>query len=79
MSSRHGKRVSLDRSGRVDAGEGERHTCIVKDISAAGARLLLPEAGDVPDRFHLSLDPSGDRWPCRVVWRQIGEVGVAFN
>ncbi|GJE36922.1 PilZ domain-containing protein [Methylobacterium persicinum] len=78
MASRNGKRVSLDRPGRVDPGTGEAHACIVRDISAAGARLLLPEAGEVPETFALSLDPGGDRWACRVVWRQVGEIGVAF-
>ncbi|MCJ2013265.1 PilZ domain-containing protein [Methylobacterium sp. J-076] len=79
MPERQGRRVPLDRPGRVYAGEGTRHPCIVRDISAAGARLLLPEAGEVPETFALSLDPGGDRWACRVVWRRLGEVGVAFN
>lgn len=79
MGSRQGKRVSLDRPGRVDAGEGRSHACIVRDISATGACLLLPEAGSVPETFDLSLDPGGDRWACRVIWRRLGEVGVAFD
>ena len=79
MSARQGKRVSLDRPGRVVAGEGAQHSCIVRDISAAGARLLLPEAGHMPETFTLSLDPGGDPWNCRVVWRSLGEIGVTFN
>lgn len=79
MGTRQGKRVSLDRAGQVNLGDGPSHACIVRDISAAGARLLLPEAASVPESFDLSLDPRGDRWACRVVWRQAGEVGVAFN
>lgn len=79
MSARQAKRVSLDRSGRVMAGGGAQHACIVRDISAAGARLLLPEAGGMPDTFTLALDPGGDPWTCRVVWRSLGEIGVTFN
>lgn len=79
MDIRQGKRVALDRPGRVVAGESGHHACIVRDISAAGARLLLPEAGHVPDTFLLSLEPSEDRWSCRVIWRSLGEIGVAFN
>lgn len=77
MPDRQGTRVAINRAGRVDAG-GASHACIVQNISAAGARLLLPEAGDIPDTFHLSLEPGDDRWACRVVWRNVGEVGVAF-
>ena len=79
MSARQAKRVSLDRPGRVLAGEGAHHACIVRDISAAGARLLLPEAGLMPETFTLALDPGGDPWTCRVVWRSLGEIGVTFN
>lgn len=79
MGDRQGTRVPLDRPGRVDAGQGTSHACIVRDISAAGARLLLAEAGSVPETFDLFLDPGGDRWACRVVWRRLGEVGVAFD
>jgi hypothetical protein len=62
----------------VEAGPHASHACIVHDISARGARLLLPEAADVPESFTLSLDPGEDRWACRVVWRRLGEVGIAF-
>ena len=79
MSARQAKRVSLDRPGRVVAGEGSHHACIVRDISAAGARLLLAEAGHMPETFTLCLDPGGDPWTCRVVWRSLGEIGVTFN
>lgn len=79
MSARQAKRVSLDRPGRVMAGEDAQHACIVRDISAVGARLLLPEAGLMPETFTLTLDPGGDPWTCRVVWRSLGEIGVTFN
>ena len=79
MGARQGRRVSLDRPGRVEAGQGASHACIVRDISAAGARLLLPEAETVPDAFALSLDPGGESWACRVIWRSLGEIGVAFH
>ncbi len=78
MGLRQGKRVAFDHAGRVEAGPGASHACIVHDISARGARLLLPEAADVPETFTLSLDPGEDRWACRVVWRRLGEVGIAF-
>jgi hypothetical protein len=77
MPDRQGTRVAIDHAGRVNA-RGESHACIVQNISAAGARLLLPEAEDIPETFTLSLHPGGDRWACRVVWRRLGELGVTF-
>lgn len=78
MAERQGRRVTIDRAGRIEAGGGASHACIVQDISAAGARLLLPEAGDLPEHFSLSLDTGGESWDCRVVWRRLGELGVVF-
>ncbi len=77
MVERQGRRVALERAGRIEAGGGN-HACIVHDISATGARLLLPQAGDLPEAFTLTLEPGGDRWACRVVWRRLGELGIAF-
>jgi hypothetical protein len=78
MGARQDKRVAIDHAGRVETEQGASHACIVQDISARGARLLLPEAADVPQDFTLSLDPGGESWACRVVWRRLGEVGIAF-
>ena len=78
MPDRQGRRVVIDRAGRVEAGAGTSHACIVQNISAAGACLLLPEADEVPETFTLSLEPGEDRWACRVVWRRVGELGVTF-
>jgi hypothetical protein len=78
MGQRLSRRVSIDHAGRVETESGASHACIVHDISARGARLLLPEAADVPETFTLSLDPGEDRWACRVVWRRLGEVGIVF-
>jgi PilZ domain-containing protein len=50
--------------------------CMITNVSRRGARLLI-DGADVPDQFHLLIEPDEHR-ECRVVWRLGGEIGVAF-
>lgn len=52
--------------------------CLVTDVSDGGVRLYI-EGIEVPDEFGLYFgDATGERRPCRVVWRLGFEIGVAF-
>ena len=50
--------------------------CLVRDKSEAGARLHLPSTAGVPDEFELQ--DGKERHRCRVIWRSLTEIGVAF-
>jgi hypothetical protein len=52
--------------------------CVVRDISAKGARLRVPDAGAVPEKFELLLKQTGEYRPAHVRWRRKTEVGVLF-
>jgi hypothetical protein len=53
--------------------------CLISDISEGGARLLLDNNDELPDRFMLLLSARGEtRRRCRVIWRKDLTVGVAF-
>jgi hypothetical protein len=53
--------------------------CAIADISATGARLVLQNECELPERFILLLTPSGEaRRHCRLVWRNGLAAGVAF-
>jgi hypothetical protein len=53
--------------------------CTISDISPIGARLLLEEDGEVPDKFMLLLTANkGVQRACRLVWRDGKSMGVAF-
>ncbi|MEA1833174.1 hypothetical protein U8607_13895 [Methylobacterium durans] len=54
-------------------------TCSVANLTEAGALLLVRSESAVPDVFDLTIGPSDDRHPCRVIWRLPGEVGVCFE
>ncbi len=51
--------------------------CVVTNISDGGARIHLRSA-DLPDVFSMQFADGGKPRDCRVVWRQGGEIGVAF-
>jgi PilZ domain len=53
--------------------------CLVRDISATGARLIMSEAVTVPDVVELHIPQKEETLRAHVQWRTSGEVGVAFG
>ena len=58
---------------------GHLDDCVVRDISAAGARLVMVSTSDIPDIFDLSFDRARTLRRCRVVWRTTMEIGLQFE
>jgi hypothetical protein len=54
-------------------------TCVVRDLSDRGARLVVDGSVDAPDTFELLIAIDGLEVDCRVVWRRAREVGVIFE
>ncbi len=52
--------------------------CLVRDISAQGAKLVFPDVLSTPDVFDLYIPQKEQTLSARVVWRHGGEIGVAF-
>jgi hypothetical protein len=52
--------------------------CTVRNLSRSGARLQVPSVVGIPASFDLSISGGGVQ-PCRVVWRSLKELGVAFQ
>ncbi|MBW8298737.1 MAG: PilZ domain-containing protein [Hydrogenophaga sp.] len=52
--------------------------CMVRNLSAAGAKLVLEQTFDVPDAFQLNFEDGSVR-QCTVKWRNPKELGVAFT
>ena len=51
--------------------------CVIADISASGARLIVDDVRLVPDEFVLALSTELMRM-CKVMWRRKTQVGVRF-
>ena len=53
--------------------------CIMTDVSANGAKLIIEVGINVPDEFVLTLARNaGVRRNCDVVWRAAKSIGVCF-
>lgn len=52
--------------------------CQVKDLSPAGARIVLAGSIPVPNDFALDVPKRSLKARCRVVWRNADQMGVAF-
>ena len=53
--------------------------CLVRDISANGAKLMLAQALALPDVFELAIPQKGETFRARLSWRRGDEIGVAFS
>lgn len=53
--------------------------CIIKNISATGARIALDDALAVPTEFELNIPQKGRSHHARLVWRDKDSIGVEFT
>lgn len=63
-------------SGTIEFGNGAV-SCMVRNLSAAGAGLSLTRSVDTPKQFTLVME--GSNLPCCVIWRSENRVGIAFR
>ena len=74
---RHHRRFETRKSALMIRGDN-RVSCIVLNMSQAGAALKLPDgAAECPSRFKLNLR-SGPVRDCKVCWRHADKLGVRF-
>ena len=52
--------------------------CIIRDMSAKGAKLRFEKHTVVPDNFSLIIPVEGKKVDCQVKWRNDIELGVEF-
>ena len=52
--------------------------CIVRNLSATGAKLALTETLALPDQFDLVIPQKGETLRARLKWRRDDEIGIVF-
>jgi PilZ domain len=63
----------LNRDGSISC------LCMMKDVSATGAKLELQTDSEVPDEFILLMSKYGNvRRECKISWRTKTAIGVRF-
>ena len=63
----------------ADDGRASTMECIVRNMSAGGARLDLYRAETLPDRFALTITRKDRSYRAQIAWRGANEVGVEFR
>jgi len=58
---------------------GDKHPCVIRDISSTGAALEFSDLIRIPDEFTLIMPEDRLKLSCRVVWRSQYRVGVTFG
>jgi hypothetical protein len=53
--------------------------CIVRNLTAIGARLDLESTHFVPDRFDLLIKQEHQLYPAELVWRGAKNLGIRFT
>jgi hypothetical protein len=70
-------RIEIDEPGYVSA-EGSVMSCVVRNISEAGAAIDVENPAFVPQRFRLVIARDSSVRDCRVIWIQKNRIGLAF-
>lgn len=78
---RRNPRNKIDRPAWISVGDGNPlRKCTVVDISNSGAKLILEDVDEIPDKFSLWMSRHGNpRYSCRVAWSGQNTVGVEFS
>ncbi|GJD32445.1 hypothetical protein PMNALOAF_3718 [Methylobacterium adhaesivum] len=65
--------------GRIHFNKGASSMdCLVRDMSASGARLALSETTTLPDAFDLYIPQKEKTYRSTLAWRRDGSIGVTF-
>jgi hypothetical protein len=74
--TRRAARHKVLKPGTIVINRRSTISCTVRNLSARGAKLEVPSVVGIPDMFELKVD--GKTQTCRVAWRRLKELGVAF-
>jgi hypothetical protein len=78
MDQRSAVRHRVLKAGKI-VFDGSAITCMVRNMSDAGAMLDVATAAGIPEHFTLIMRADGRRLPCHVVWWKEKRVGVTFE
>ena len=79
VDKRKCRRLNVLHSGFISFENGDGISCEILNMSPFGACLELGTSTEVPETFVLVVEADHIRWPCRIIWRDQTQVGVAFK
>ena len=66
------------KGGTITFGFAAGISCIIRNMSGAGATLEVESPVGIPAEFTLLIRPEITRRKCRVTWRSAKRIGVKF-
>jgi hypothetical protein len=81
MHNEHRKnaRKHIEYPANILLEDGTTRACFLFDASETGARLVVKDPVDVPDKFTLTFGHEGAaRRQCQVAWREGSQIGLHF-
>lgn len=80
IEQRRQPRLRVFLKGRIQFNNGASSIdCLVRDMSARGARLLLSETATLPERFDLFIPQKDRTYRAFLRWRREDGIGVTFD
>lgn len=77
-TERASARTLTYRMGRVIYSGKNELNCVIKDIGASGARIILDGEAALPPEVTLVISQTAARKKAKVVWQKEREVGLSF-
>ncbi len=78
MDKRFAQRRRVLKAGMIEF-PGGAFSCMVRNLSEAGAALDVPSQTDIPEHFTLVIQTEASRFFCQSIWRKDRRIGVAFS
>jgi hypothetical protein len=66
------------KAGTIEFGGGGI-SCMVRNLSAAGAALEVSNQTGIPERFILVVPGDGLHLRCHIAWRRERRIGIVFD
>jgi PilZ domain len=72
-------RLRVLKSAKLIFGKASVFDCVVRNLTAVGARIEIPNTIDLPQVFEMTFDGGRSIRSCRLVWRTSSGTGVEFS
>jgi hypothetical protein len=72
-------RSRILKSAKLILGASSVIDCVVRNLTAAGARVQIPNTAELPEGLTMTFDGGRTLRSCRIVWRTLSETGVEFK
>jgi PilZ domain len=77
---RRSQRVRTLRAGRIVINNRRSVLdCMVRNLSPAGACLIVPSIVGIPPTFELLIEGERAPRPCKLIWHDQNRIGIEFR